>query len=239
MKFYPGYHQPSQTKNLERCFVSINRLITRKSDFKVNEWILDSGAFTQLNKHKDFTLSVDAYALQIARWSECGTLVAACAQDYMCEPFMLEKTGLDVESHQIMTVDRYVELRDALDELGCATPIMPVLQGYTPEEYVTCLELYGDLLTHGAYVGVGSICKRNTNPETVVTILQAIKARRPDLQLHGFGLKITALRDPRVVELLHSSDSMAWSSHARLNGGDANCWTTAKAYADRVESIIS
>ena len=288
MKFYPGYHQPSQAGNLPRAFISINRLATRKSDFQVNEWIMDSGAFTQLDKtnrltieeaaatDSGYSMTVDEYARQIQRWSRCGNLVAACAQDYMCEAFMFpedpeeggplsgeaawrmgETRGLSVEEHQVWTVDRYAQLRNALHRIRCDTPVMAVLQGYTPEEYLRCIELYETrwgrpLLDEGAYVGVGSVCKRNVNPETVVEVLSAIKERRPDLRLHGFGLKVTALKDPEVRRLLTSSDSMAWSSAARHARNRArklgedweaipspNDWRAAQAYADQVEDIIS
>lgn len=32
-------------------FVSVNRLRNRKSDFRVRDWIMDSGAFTTIAKH--------------------------------------------------------------------------------------------------------------------------------------------------------------------------------------------
>ena len=41
-------------------------------------------------------------------------------------------------------------------------------------------------------------------------VLLAIKSQRPDLRLHGFGLKIQAIERPTIRALLHSSDSMAW-----------------------------
>ena len=287
--FYPGIHQPADCKHLERSFVSINRLKTRKSDFVVGNWIMDSGAFTELNKHGCFQMSPAEYADHIVRWSKCGNLVAACTQDYMCEPFMfpqptaeqraadredyheyllheganplwLEMTPWEfephytnVEDHQWLTVYRYKHILEELRARKCNTYLMPVLQGYTPEEYIACLDLYEKegLLPHGAYVGVGSVCKRNANPETVVDVLGAIKRRRPDLQLHGFGIKITALRDPKVRALLRSADSMAWSVDARhtrnrirKQGGDPasapspNDWRVAVAYAGRVEKII-
>ena len=272
MKFYPGYHQPSQTRNLARCFVSINRLKTRKSDFKVQEWIMDSGAFTQVSRAYrgsiesaaatgGFEMSAKEYAAQIARWSVCGSLVAACTQDYMCEPFMFEHAwgpdgerlteedlwalgetrGCSVREHQEWTVERYAAIANELHRLQCTTYLMPVLQGYSPAEYVEHIALYESrgMLPKGAYVGVGSVCKRNVNVSTVEGVLLAIKARRPDLQLHGFGLKITALKSPAVVAMLASSDSMAWSDAARKEGGDRNAWQTAAAYAERVEALVN
>lgn len=89
------------------------------------------------------------------------------------------------------------------------------------------------------WVGVGSVCKRNTNVAEIERILSAIKAERPDLRLHGFGLKITALGSPLVRSLLHSSDSMAWSRAARAEGRNANDWREAKAYEQKVCNLLN
>ena len=72
-------------------------------------------------------------------------------------------------------------------------------------------------------------------------MLSAIHAARPDLKLHGFGIKRTALANADVRRLLHSSDSMAWSFHARINGRgtDANKWQEAKLFADAVDALIA
>jgi hypothetical protein len=64
------------------------------------------------------------------------------------------------------------------------------------------------------WVGVGSVCKRNGSVADVTNVLAHIRAVRPDLNLHGFGLKLTALKNPSVRAMLHSADSMAWSQHA-------------------------
>ncbi len=86
---------------------------------------------------------------------------------------------------------------------------MPVLQGYEPEEYVDCIRQYGDRLLPGMWVGVGSVCKRNGNQSAILLVLEAIQTERPDLKLHGFGLKKEALGVPEIQELLFSADSAA------------------------------
>lgn len=182
MKFFVGLHQPSDAKNVGESFVSVNRLRTRKSDFKVGEWIMDSGAFSTILTHGGYPHSVEEYAAQINRWKHCGRLLAAVAQDYMCEPKMLEITGLDIPTHQRLTIERY----DALLPLVTDVYIMPVLQGYDPGDYVSHIRQYGDRLAVGAWVGVGSVCKRNGDPRSIEDVLLAIKGERPDLRLHGF-----------------------------------------------------
>jgi hypothetical protein len=138
-----------------------------------------------------------------------------------------------VEEHQRLTIERYRELIDLV-----GVPVMPVLQGYYPAEYVQHLEDYGDLLKPGQWVGVGSVCKRNSNPDDIECVLRYIKTARPDLRLHGFGLKITALGNPTVRSLLHSSDSMAWVYGQWKMGGDNHDPRHALTYCAKIQEVL-
>jgi hypothetical protein len=148
----------------------------------------------------------------------------------MCEAFILAKTGLTVCDHQRLTVERY----DALLRADTGVYILPVLQGYRPEEYVQHIRMYGDRLKPGMWIGVGSVCKRNGDPRAIEDVLLAIHAERPDLRLHGFGLKSTALKSGIVDQLLFTADSMAWSYAARMKGRNGNSWKEARAWSDRI-----
>jgi hypothetical protein len=114
---------------------------------------------------------------------------------------------------------------------------MPVVQGYAAGDYVAHIQQYGQRLGPRAWVGVGSLCKRNANPSAIETVLLAVKAARPDLRLHGFGVKVTALSRQLVRDLLYSADSMAWSFAARYEGRDRNDPAEALAYAQRVATM--
>lgn len=234
---YVGLHQPSDASHFARACISINRLWGRKKPVACDDVLVDSAAFTELNLHGQYRNGVDRYAGELRRLHDAGvvTIAAAVAQDYMCEPFMLAKTGLTVAEHQRLTIERY----DALFAHRLPFPIMPVLQGYDPAEYVRHLLAYGDRLTPGMWVGVGSVCKRNGSPEQVVAVLAAIAAVRPDLRLHGFGVKQTSLLHPGVRELLSSADSMAWSFAARKQGRDGNSWVEAAKFVSRVTSTAA
>lgn len=231
MRFFVGLHQPSDARHFDAAFISVNRLRSRKSQFMTGDWIMDSGAFTEVSTHGAYRHSVAEYASEIRRWSCNGNLLAAVAQDYMCEPFIIRKTGLSVRQHQELTVERYDALT-ACDTGGVY--IMPVLQGFLPQEYVHHIRMYGSRLAFGQWVGVGSVCKRNGDVRMIEAVLQAIKTERPDLQLHGFGLKTTALSSGLVRNLLATADSMAWSFSARKQGRNANDWREAKAWSNRI-----
>lgn len=198
------------------AMVSVNSLYKRKSDFQVNDWILDSGAFTEVARHGGYRSGVETYYRQICKWNKCGNLLIAVSQDWMCEPLVLNRTGLSVEEHQKLTIERY----DQLLSLNPPSPIMPVLQGYRSSDYISHLQQYGDRLSPGQWVGVGSVCRRNGEPGEIANILKGIKLLRPDMRLHGFGLKMLALENTEIRELLYSCDSMAWSYPLRFRPGD-------------------
>lgn len=231
VKFYAGLHHPADARHLPRAFISAHALAGRKGPFTANDWILDSGAFSTILRHGGYPDPAEAYASQIARWAQCGRLEAAVTQDYMCEPAMLERTGLTIADHQRLTIERY-------DRLVAAAPgvyIMPVLQGYQPADYQAHLVQYGGRLKPQAWVGVGSVCKRNGSYAAVRDVLEAVHEARADLRLHGFGIKTTSLAFAAVRDHLYSADSMAWSWAARYERRNRNDWREAARFAQRIE----
>jgi hypothetical protein len=235
MRFYIGLHHPCDAQHFERCMVSVNALRNRKGYFNAWEWMMDSGAFTEISTHGRYRDSVQEYATQIRKWWRNALLIAAVSQDYMCEPFILEKTGLSVAEHQQLTIKRYDELRAAVWPY---VYILPVLQGYKPQEYVEHVRMYGERLKPDQWVGVGSVCKRNAKMDEIEAVLTGIKRERPDLRLHGFGIKKTSLASSIVRGALYSADSMAWSYAARREGRNANDPMEAKAYLEAIENQV-
>lgn len=192
--------------------VSRRRLAKRKTLPRATKpWILDSGGFTELSLNGRYLISPKEYVREVRRYSdEVGELQYAVIQDYMCEPFMLKKTGLSVREHQIRTIESYTELRYIAPDITW----MPVLQGYSQDDYLRCLDMYAerdDYLDQGQLVGLGSICKRQASQQIANIISDLAKL---NLKLHGFGLKAQGLR--KSWTNLASSDSMAWASAARL-----------------------
>lgn len=232
--FFVGLDDLHHARHFDDVFISVHRLKKRKS-FTVNNWIMDSGAFSTINMCGGYPDPVENYAAEIRKWKDNGNLLAAVTQDYMCEPFMVEKTGLSIAEHQRLTVERYDTLMQC--DVG-GVYIMPVLQGQTVDEYLSHIDQYGERLKYGAWVGVGSVCKRNRNRQSIETLLLAIKEKRPDLRLHGFGLKITALRSGLTRSLLYSADSMAWSFSARMGGGNAHDYRTAQRWIEKLKLNI-
>lgn len=264
MMFFTGMHHPHNAAKVPAAFISAHAVIKRRSGFPVRRCILDSGAFTTIFAHGGYPDPVEVYAALIRRvryWLG-NRLLAVVSQDFMCERIMCARVlGLPIETlpkkgrarevalvqmlpdeqwatqiveHQRLTIERY----DALMKCDVAgARIIPVLQGYKPSDYVRHIAMYGKRLAHRAWVGVGSVCKRNANPAAVEAVLLAIKRVRPDLRLHGFGVKLTALVSQLVRKLLFSADSMAWSFAARYEGRDGNDPAEAVRYTRRIATM--
>ena len=202
--------------------------------------MLDSGAFSELSLNGKWTVTPKAYAAEIQRYQdEVGNMDVVVAQDWMCEPFMVERTGLSIEEHQGRTIYAYLDLLNETD-----LPIMPVLQGWTLDDYKRHIDGYagqGIDLYAEPIVGVGSVCRRQGTDE-VAQLLSELSA--VGLALHGFGVKIDGLR--KAGHTLKTADSMAWSFRARrdepllghTHKNCANCLDYALLWRDKVLDAI-
>jgi len=211
--FYLGTHHPCWLTHAKvPLFVSRSRLVKRRSFPRASaRWALDSGAFTQLAIHGRWTVPPAQYAREVRLFSrEIGNLDFAAPQDWMCEPWILEKTGLSLAEHQRRTLRNFLELQDLAPEI----PWIPVLQGWAVHDYWRHAEMYatsGVDLADRPLVGVGSVCRRQAT-RTASGILASL-ATAYALRLHAFGFKTLGLR--RSSGYLRSADSMAWSMAAR------------------------
>jgi hypothetical protein len=232
--FWLGVHRPHWLAELDvPMFVSHRQLAPRCTlPRAAGSWVLDSGGFTEIDKHGRWTTSVDDYVAAVGRYErEIGKLAWAAPMDWMCEEAQLEKTGLTVEDHQRLTVANFLELRGR-------GPFIPVLQGWEIDDYARCVAMYADAgvdLEQEPLVGVGSICKR----ESAAEIGRIIVSLQP-LRLHGFGVKIRGLQ--RYGHLLSSADSMSWSMRAAFSPplpgcthrNCANCQRYALRWRERI-----
>jgi hypothetical protein len=264
--FLLGTHQPHWLhSNTVPLFVSDRRLRGyRLLPVAAGPWALDSGGFTQLQQYGswDHGPTPVEYAARVRRYrDEIGRLLWAAPQDWMCEPIVIHggtvagirfagtRGHLDpdqvltdaelISEHQRRTVANLLQLREIAPDL----PFIPVLQGWTGEDYLRCVQLYRDAgvdLAAENLVGVGSVCRRQATGEAA-HIIAAIREAVPGIRLHGFGIKTTGLL--RYGHLLASADSLAWSYAARrepaLPGCSghrncANCRTYAHAWRRRL-----
>ena len=213
MKFWMGTHMLSHIERTDvPLFISFRQLRKRKKKpFKQHgEIAIDSGGFTELNLYGEWKTTPEEYVNELKRIQELGlTFSWASPQDWMVEPFMLEKTGLSIEEHQKRTVENLIKLRSLTNEIH----FIPVLQGQTIEDYFAHFEMYEIAnfdLRNEKLVGVGSVCRRESTDE-IGSIMKALASK--GLKLHGFGVKKGGIE--KYGDLLSSSDSLAWSFNGR------------------------
>ncbi|WP_443067329.1 deazapurine DNA modification protein DpdA family protein [Streptomyces sp. NBC_01422] len=223
-------------------FVSRVRLSKRVSRFPRarHPYCIDSGGFTELQRHGRWTLTPAQYIEEVRRYlSELGADLCrwVAPQDWMCEELVIyggagrrgvlfhgtqEARGVGSSSldqdltaavriHQRLTVDNVLELRS----LAPGIPFICVLQGSRLEDYVHCERLYAEAgidLTAEPVVGIGSVCRRQGTTE-IAEIARHFAAK--GIRLHGFGVKTLGLAS--YADALVSADSMAWSEDGRYS----------------------
>jgi hypothetical protein len=238
-RFYLGTHQPywlwGERTSLFPMFVSFLRL-KRYAVLKraTGPWALDSGGFSVIAAQGSWdSVPMMTYVAAVRRYrDEIGNLLWAAPQDWMCEPFMLHKTGMTVAEHQRKTVASYTDLINHAPDC----PWIPVVQGFSADDYSRCVDMYYKArvyLHELPLVGVGSVCRRQGTDE-VTGIIQSLWA--DGLKIHAFGFKLQGIRATR--QWLESADSMAWSFQARrrpplpghLHASCANCYEYAERW---------
>lgn len=225
--FFLGAHHPTWLERVNvPLFVSLRRLIDRRGRDRMprprTEWAMDSGGFTELQQFGEWRDHPQTFGAAVVRVLDdmATPPVFVAPQDWMCEPWIIHGgihegrtyagTGLDVRTHQELTVENYLYL---CDEFASCVPWIPVLQGWTLDDYLRCVDMYraaGEDVADGRLVGLGSVCRRQSTAEIslIVSTLAGM-----GLALHGFGVKTSGLRD--YGHYLVSADSMAWSLAAR------------------------
>lgn len=245
IRFFLGTHRPTWLSKCEHDLFLSRRLLSERKSFPQRikgEWCLDSGGFTELSLHGKWTITAQEYAEELKRYSEIGGLHWAAQMDMMCEPVMLERTGLSILDHQKATVENFRELR-SMNTGG--VHVIPVLQGWSLDDYERCFSLFeqnGFDLRDEPTVGLGSVCRRQSSNEIGEVVKHFFKK---GLKLHGFGVKKAGLM--KYGSMLKSADSMAWSYAARKRSGRckdtshhhnskncANCLTYALEWRERL-----
>ena len=178
----------------------------RQKTLQWQDWALDSGGFVALNKQGDYPFGPDDYLKLIEERKPSW----AASMDYPCEP-EISRGALQTTAERIdATVDYEAYLCERSDR------VVPVIQGYTIEDYTTCIDL---MEFHGVpmhRVAIGSLCRRQRLSE-IRALAWDLRLRIPKgTQVHGFGVKLSALRHSETWALFDSLDTNAWEFWKRM-----------------------
>jgi len=171
---------------------------------------LDSAGFVAAARYGDYRWTVEEYfeLVQAHPWAWYSSL------DFCCEPEVAGDRPLRL-LRMAATAAMLGRCRREALERGLPPP-MPVLQGWTPDEYAQCAS-WLPLSTWPSMVGIGSVCRRAVlGKDGIAAILAAVDDVLPlHCKVHLFGVKSAALEalggHPRIA----SVDSMAWDAAAR------------------------
>lgn len=234
-QFYLGLHHPHRLSDPRMrgraAFVSRRAFIKNGKYRKTFPVLVDGaglgvdlGGFTEVQKYGRWKASASECVDFLDRlWEETGEYDFACQRDYMCEPAVINGgwfngqwfhgTHLTVKIHQRLTVRDFLDMRSRAPK----RKIIPTLQGGTVAEYLRCKRMYetsGVDLYAEPVVGVGSVCRRQNTAEATA-IIRALRGEGLT-NLHGFGFKITGLRN--CWNDLSTADSMAAFMRGRKSG---------------------
>ena len=201
----------------------------------VERVILDSGGFSFFSRWGDYPFTLEQYLDLVYYIKDIHPLFRVVTLDYPCEPEIDRSQLMTNEERINKTVSNTVRCFDSDNTL----PWLPVIQGYTIQEYLSCIDKYKDAGVMSDYWAIGSICSRKGSPYQIRNILATIKKHHESKKIHSFGLSLKYLADPQVFHSIYSSDSSAWNWG--ISGGDVRTKKRKAAldYWAQVERIKS
>jgi queuine/archaeosine tRNA-ribosyltransferase len=175
----------------------------------IERLFIDSGGYSFMKGKGEYETDDEAYVAFL----ENTQPELFALRDYPCEPEILDEHSRTVADHQRMTTERHRSLLGMIDD--CDGQPVAVLQGWETDDYLRHLETYKQegLLT--GYLGIGSVCRRNSEQE-IRDIILSVAAALPDgHDLHAFGVKSSVLQFSKVREALSSADSQSYEMQAQ------------------------
>lgn len=206
------YHKRfSKSITVDNLMVSAGHSHTKSKGFTLPKYalpyrrlFLDSGGYQLLNKFGDFPFSVDDYLNYVN--SVKPDFFAS--MDYPCEPEISRKKGLRTNKERIdKTIGNTIEI---LDKWEGKSKFVPVIQGYTKNEYRYCVNQMQEQNLITDYMAIGSLCIRK-EPNKVKAIIRLIHTLLPKIKIHCFGVTLNIFNDSAEMwNIVHSWDTQAW-----------------------------
>ena len=163
----------------------------------IQKLAIDSGGFTALKRWGEYPFTPRQYAGWVRAFSEDLPLAFVTVMDYVCERGRVNQDRIK------RTISNTMRCFEADPDL----PWLPVIQGGTLEEYLTCAEMLEKEELLRPLMGVGSLVGRP--PSEISGILLALGIALPGIRFHAFGLSLHAIT-PKTKALLASWDSASW-----------------------------
>jgi len=187
---------------------SWNMTRTRLPEGFPDRLILDSGGYSFFSQWGEYPFSIEDYITLAGILKDTYPLYKVATLDYPCEPDINRSQLMTNKERIKKTVSNTVECYD----LDKTLPWLPVIQGYKLDEYLHCIDLYNEAGVISDYWAIGSLCSRKGNLRSIKYLLTKLyELALSDVKIHAFGLNLPYIKDPQIFNILHSSDSAAWT----------------------------
>jgi hypothetical protein len=166
---------------------------------------LDSGGFTLLNKYGEYPFTIANYLNLVA----ILTPNYYASMDYPCEPDISRTLSHLTNEQRIRATVENARIMADRSPLVDST-LVPIIQGFTLDEYKHCIDLHHRHNTIRPYMAVGSMCRRLSTADlhSLIPSIAEYALQAGCTRLHWFGLKLNpALTD--LARHIHSRDSAA------------------------------
>lgn len=140
-------------------------------------------------------------------WAESLGADYVAAPDFACEP-ELHKSS--VEQRMARTVEAHAYAYNQYKSGSYTFELVPVLQGYTAEQYRECIDWFESEGLIRDYMAIGTVCKRES-VDAIHDVLTAIETKLPNTDYHMFGMTLNAWKDRRLHGRFRSADTAAWN----------------------------
>lgn len=215
-KFYLSLAAGSQIKTARtlkypNILINFMTKTNRPPKYAYESLFIDSGGFYSSMITGGYTKTDEEYL----QFIEKNMPEYFALRDYPCEPQLLKKHNLTIKENIQRTVDNHLTLLDLLPKYQIISEAIPVIQGWVKEDYLDCIDAFNDQGLISNYMAIGSVCRR-TATNNIREIVVSVRDNIPSwVRLHGFGLKLTSLKDLAIWKALYSVDSGAWDYVAR------------------------
>lgn len=211
---------------------------------------IDSGGF-QATAHFGCEYPYDDSDLFV--WAEDLGADYVAGMDFACERAEILAENIEAADADTIpsigerierTIDKQIEQYALYSELadrdgGWSFEFVPVVQGYSVEQYRYCAERLKEAGVATDYMAIGSVCKRDS-PDKILDVLDACKDVLPGTEFHLFGATRRVWSDSRFWGAFRSSDTHAWAVSHPDGGWPSNNAEKAEAFAhyrSRIRSL--
>lgn len=157
---------------------------------------------------------------QLFEWAEKQGADYVAGMDWACEESeeLTSHPSVDVEPENIASIPTRIErcIEDQIEQArvyeegNWSFDFVPVVQGYSVEDYRYCARRLREEGVACRYMGIGTVCKR-AKVDDIRDVLGACREELPHTAFHLFGATRNVWKDDRLWGDFVSADTHAWA----------------------------